>query len=192
MKLDSCLYDICNSELLLQLDPAILILSPRTPCITQKVTETRVLRQTGYNMAKLPGTQGNHKLCPSTHMIWYICHQVKKIMISKCHMLLLHMTVTCTWGCSNACDNDKCDILVKCMDRRLQDTLTLIFSWPQNENKCHIGFAHVLCTVPVPLLCGRNGQHYRLEHAVTYLVSKNFLQLVEKRSIQCNCMHTGC
>jgi hypothetical protein len=78
-------------------------------------------------------------------------------------------------------NDEECDILVKFMVRKGQDILT--FSWPQREDKCHIPFVHVLCTVPAPSLCGRSGQPYRLQHAVTDTVHKNFLQYIEKRRV---------
>jgi hypothetical protein len=75
--------------------------------------------------------------------------------------------------------NNECDILVKFMERKGQDILT--FLWPQREDKCHIQFNHVLCTVPAPSLNGRSGWQYRLEHALTDIVRNNFLQYTEKK-----------
>jgi hypothetical protein len=51
----------------------------------------------------------------------------------------------------------------------------LTFSWPQ-EDKRDILFVHVLCTVPAPSLCGRSEQQYKLQHAVTDIIHKIFLQ----------------
>jgi hypothetical protein len=44
-------------------------------------------------------------------------------------------------------NDEESDILVKFMERKGFDILT--FSWPQREDKCHIPFVRVLCTIIV-------------------------------------------
>jgi hypothetical protein len=82
-------------------------------------------------------------------------------------------------GCIIAHNDEECDILVIFIERKGKDILT--FSWPQREDKCHIPFVHVLCTVPAPSFYGRSKQQYRHQYAVTVIVCKNFLQYIEKK-----------
>jgi hypothetical protein len=80
--------------------------------------------------------------------------------------------------CITVHNNEECGILLKFMERKGKDILT--FSWPQTEDKCHIPFFHVLCTVPALSLYGRSKQQYRHQLAVTVIACKNFLQYIEK------------
>jgi hypothetical protein len=91
--------------------------------------------------------------------------------------------------CITAHNDTECDVPVKFMERRGQDILT--FSWPQREDKHHISFVHVLCTVPAPPLYERSGQQYRLEHAVIYTVRKKLLQYIGKRKVQFHFVYTS-